>query len=164
MSSGNIIPIAVHSQVTVIHDQDNGTDDEEDDKLFKTADPSERLPHLKLSLNNNLPVSSYSNLPTPELFTIKIQKLTRTSWLHSALPDWMMKSHIGLPHRAVHLIMQWRVIMILLEVLHHITANQSLARKPALQTGSSGSDLLQYKNAFTYLQQDNGGADKLNTA
>ena len=49
MSSGNIIPIAVQSQVTVINDQDNGTDDDEDDKLFKTADPSERLPNLKLS-------------------------------------------------------------------------------------------------------------------
>ena len=66
MSSGNIIPIAVQSQVTVINDQDNGTDDDEDDKLFKTADPSDRLPNLKLSLNNNLPVSSYSHLPTPE--------------------------------------------------------------------------------------------------
>ena len=66
MSSGNIIPIAVQSQVTVINDQDNGTDDDEDGKLFKTADPSERLPNLKLSLNNNLPVSSYSHLPTPE--------------------------------------------------------------------------------------------------
>ena len=52
----------------------------------------------------------------------------------------------------------------LLEVLHHITANQSLAGKPSLQTGSSGSDLLQYKSAFSNLQQDNGGADKLNTA
>ena len=68
MSSGNIIPIAVQSQVTVIHDQDNGTDDDddEDDIIFKTADPSERLPNLKLSLNNNLPVSSYSHLPAPE--------------------------------------------------------------------------------------------------
>ena len=66
MSSGNIIPIAVQSQVTVINDQDNGTDDDEDDKLFKTADPSDRLPNLKLSLNNTLPVSSYSHLPTPE--------------------------------------------------------------------------------------------------
>ena len=34
MSSGNIIPIAVQSQITVIHDQDNGTDDDEDDKIF----------------------------------------------------------------------------------------------------------------------------------
>ena len=66
MSSGNIIPIAVQSQVTVIHDQDNGTDDDEDYIIFKTADPSGRLPNLKLSLNNNLPVSSYSHLPAPE--------------------------------------------------------------------------------------------------
>ena len=72
MSSGNIIRIAVQSQVTVIHDQDNGTDDDddddddEDDIIFKTADPSGRLPNLKLSLNNNLPVSSYSHLPAPE--------------------------------------------------------------------------------------------------
>ena len=64
ISSGNIIPIAVQSQVTVIHDQDNGTDEAEYVKLFKTADSSERLPNLKLSLNNNLPVSSYSHLPT----------------------------------------------------------------------------------------------------
>ena len=28
----------------------------------------------------------------------------------------------------------------------------------------SGIDLSQYKNAFTNLQQDNGGADKLDTA
>ena len=40
MSSGNIIPIAVQSQATVLNDQDNGTDDNEDDKFFKTADPS----------------------------------------------------------------------------------------------------------------------------
>ena len=49
MSSGNIIPIAVQILVTVINDQDNGTYDEADDKLFKTSDPSERLPNLKLS-------------------------------------------------------------------------------------------------------------------
>ena len=57
MSSGNIIPIAVQSQVNVIHDQDNGTDDDKDDKIFKTDDLSERLPNLLLSLNHNLPVS-----------------------------------------------------------------------------------------------------------
>ena len=108
MSSGNIIPIAVQSQVTVIHDQDNGTDDDEDDKLFKTADPSDRLPNLKLSLNNNLPVSSYSHLPTPE--SVIYYEDPEASWLHTALPDWRMKSH--LPHRAVHLIMRWRVSMI----------------------------------------------------
>ena len=58
MSSGNIIPIAVQSPVTGIHDQDNGTDDDKDDKIFKADDPSERLPDLKLSLNNNLPESN----------------------------------------------------------------------------------------------------------
>ena len=48
----------------------------------------------------------------------------------------------------------------LLEVLQHITANQSMARKPAPQNGSNGSismlsgiDLSQYKSAFTRLQQ-----------
>ena len=66
MSSGNIICIAVQSQVTVIHDQDNGTDDDEDDIVFKTADLSGQLCNLKLSLINNLPVSSYSHLPAPE--------------------------------------------------------------------------------------------------
>ena len=68
MSSGNIIPTVVQSQVTVINDQDNGTDEDEDGKLFKTADPFERLPNLKVSLNNSLPVSTctYSHLPTPE--------------------------------------------------------------------------------------------------
>ena len=59
MSSGNIIPIAVQSQVIVIHDKDNGTDDDDgDDIIFETADPAERLPNLLLSLNNNLPVSN----------------------------------------------------------------------------------------------------------
>ena len=58
MSSGNIIPTVVQSQVTVSNDQDNGTDDDEDGKLFKTADPFERIPNLKLSPNNNLPVST----------------------------------------------------------------------------------------------------------
>ena len=69
MSSGSIIPIPVQSQVTVIHDQDNGTDDDEYDKIFKTDKlfiPSERLPNLKRYLHNNLPVSSYPHLPTPE--------------------------------------------------------------------------------------------------
>ena len=48
----------------------------------------------------------------------------------------------------------------LLEVLQHITANQSLARKPAPQNGSNGSismlsgiDLSQYRSAFTRLEQ-----------
>ena len=67
-SSGNIIPIAVQSQVTVSNDQDNSTDDDKDGKLFKTADPFERIPNLKLSPYNNLPVSTctYSHLLTPE--------------------------------------------------------------------------------------------------
>ena len=45
MLSGNIIPIAVQRKVTVIHDQDDGSDDE-DGKVSITADPSERLPDL----------------------------------------------------------------------------------------------------------------------
>ena len=104
MSSGNILPIVVQSQVFVINDQDNGTNDDKNGKLFKTADPSEQLPNLKLSTKTYLylHVVTHTYLLPSQLFTMKIQKLTRTSWLHTALPDWRMKSH--LPQRAVRLI------------------------------------------------------------
>ena len=56
--------------MTVTHDQDNGTDDDEDDKILINSDPSlnksERIPNLKLSLNN---VRSHHPL-FPDLFVM----------------------------------------------------------------------------------------------
>ena len=161
MSSGNIAPTVVQSQVTVINDQDKGTYDDKDGILFKTADPFEQLPNLKLFLNNNLTVSTctYSHLPTPE--ADKDFLVTH----HSPRLDITMDSEYDLtqgstpassvPSRPIS------PTTYLLEVLQHITANQSLARKPAPQNGSNGSismlkgiDLSQYNSAFTRLQQE----------